>query len=206
MPINDSKRHWERVYENMAPTAVSWHQACPSLSLALIRAAAPDPTAGIIDVGGGASTVAGALLADGYRDLTVLDISERALEASREAIGAREADIDWIVADITAWRPARSWAVWHDRAVFHFLTGMSQQDAYIAALRTATAPGSVAIIAAFAPDGPAMCSGLPVKRYSPAMLAARLGPDFELTDERFERHVTPNGTAQNFAYAVLRRR
>lgn len=204
--MTQSKRHWEQVYETRAPDEVSWHQAVPSLSHELVLAAAPDREAGIIDVGGGASSLAALLLADGYRDLTVLDISERALERSRERIGARAAEIDWIAADITAWRPMRTWSVWHDRAVFHFLTGTAQQEAYIEALQNATRPGAIAIVAAFAPDGPQMCSGLPVQRYSPAMLAARIGSGFELEDERFERHLTPQGKAQSFAYAVLRRR
>lgn len=201
-----SKRHWERVHEAKAPTEVSWHQAVPAQSLALIRAAAPDLSAEIIDVGGGASTLVDALAGEGYRDLTVLDISERALAHSKERLGPPAANIDWIVADNTVWRPTRVWAVWHDRAAFHFLTETSQQDAYIAALKEATTSGAAVIIATFALDGPETCSGLPVQRYSPATLAARLGPEFELAEGRFELHLTPRGNAQNFAYAVLHRK
>ena len=203
--MSDRKSHWERVHEAESPTELSWHQASPKLSLNLIRDAAPDPATAIIDIGGGASTLVDALLSEGYRDVTVLDISELALAHSKKRLGIRADEADWIVADITTWWPTRTWDVWHDRAVFHFLTNPIQQDAYVANLARATAPGSMVIISTFALDGPQTCSGLPVQRYSRDSLAARLGHVFELIDEHFERHLTPRGSSQSFIYAVLRR-
>lgn len=204
--MTDPRKHWGQVYRAKAAAEVSWHQARPALSLELIRAAAASRAAGIIDVGAGASRLVDELLAEGFSDITALDVSEAALANSKQRLGARAEEVDWIVADLTAWRPERIWDIWHDRAVFHFLTEPSLQDAYISTLRQATAAGAAAIVSTFALDGPETCSGLPVQRYSPATLAARLGPDFVLVDERSERHVTPWGSAQSFAYAVFRRR
>jgi SAM-dependent methyltransferase len=204
--MTNPRQHWEQVYQTKAPTEVSWFQAKPLLSLELIRTAAPDHAAGIIDVGGGASRLVDELLAEGYADVSVLDVSDAALARSKERLGSLAEAVDWLVADITAWRPARTWDVWHDRAVFHFLTEPAQQDAYIAVLRQATRSGAAIVIATFALDGPERCSGLVVQRYSPQTLAERLGSAFALVEERSERHVTPGGSIQRFAYAVLRRR
>ena len=198
--------HWDTVYAGKAETAVSWYQPHSERSLQLIRAAPGGREASVIDVGGGASTLVDDLLADGHRDLTVLDISEAALSRAKARLGARARDVTWIVADITNWTPSRTWAVWHDRAVFHFLMENSQQDAYIAALTNATKRGAAVIVATFALDGPDKCSGLPVQRYDGGSLAARLGGDFQLISESAEQHVTPWGAKQSFAYSVLERR
>ncbi len=203
--MTDRRVHWDGAYTTKAETRVSWYQPSPERSLGLIKSVAP-PTASIIDVGGGASRLVDALLADGYSDLTVLDVSEVALGRSKMRLGGLAEKVSWVVADITQWQPQRTWDVWHDRAMFHFLTDVGAQDAYIAALKRGTAPGAAVIMATFALTGPERCSGLPVQRYSPATLAARLGPDFSLYAETAETHPTPFGTTQEFVYAALRRR
>jgi len=201
-----TRSHWEDVYAAKSERAVSWYQPHSVRSLELIRTSSPGHTASVVDVGGGASTLIDDLLAQGFADLTVLDIAEAALARSRARLGREAARVSWIVADVTQWRPMRTWDVWHDRAVFHFLTEGAQQDAYIAALMAAVKPGGTVIIATFALDGPEKCSGLPVQRYSPSTLAARLGPAFFLTSGTSERHWTPAETEQRFSYAVLQRR
>lgn len=214
--MGSSRRHWEEVYTAKAETAVSWYQRHPVRSLQMIAAAAAaaaDRTVPVsvpeimpvIDIGGGASTLVDHLLAEGFGDVTVLDVAEAALAKSKARLGAAAGKVSWIVADIAHWTPPRQYRVWHDRAVFHFLTDSARQDAYIAALEAATEPGATAIVATFALDGPAKCSGLPVQRYSPQTLAARLGRSFRLIDAARETHATPGGSAQHFSYAVLRR-
>lgn len=203
MPSSD---HWNDVYRNKSETEVSWFQEVPERSLALVRAAAGDASAPILDVGGGASRLIDALARLGYEDLTVLDIAEAGLQRAKTRLGDLAGHVSWRVADITAWKPDRRWQVWHDRAVFHFLTDAPAQDAYIAALEQATAPGATVIMASFALDGPERCSGLPVQRYSAETLAARLGDNFRLVDQAREEHRTPWGSVQKFQYAVLRRR
>lgn len=197
--------HWNLAYADKAETEVSWFQARPELSLKFILAAAPNRAAPIIDVGGGASRLVDELLANGFTDLTVLDISETALACSKSRLGEASANIAWISADITEWQPRRTYAIWHDRAVFHFLIEPSAQDAYIRTLRRATEPGALIVMATFALDGPERCSGLPVQRYSPETLAARLGKDFILIDQANDRHLTPAEREQRFSYAVLKR-
>ena len=136
-----TREHWDHVYATKPPTEVSWYQPRPERSLALIRSAAPDVSASILDVGGGASHLVDELLSAGYLDLTVLDISQTALSRSKERLGRLADKVSWIAADITQWTPHRTWDVWHDRAVFHFLTAAKDQDAYIAALIAGTKPG-----------------------------------------------------------------
>ncbi|MGC9954543.1 MAG: class I SAM-dependent methyltransferase [Rhizomicrobium sp.] len=173
--------------------------------MAIIKSAAPNTSVSILDVGGGTSHLVDELLF-GYFDLTVLDVSQAALNRSKERLGRLAKKVSWIAADITKWKPSRTWDVWHDRAVFHFLTATEDQDAYIAALEAGTKQGSVIVMSTFALDGPERCSGLPVQRYSPAALAARIGDRFQLISEASESHATPWGTIQDFTYVVLRRR
>ena len=204
--MSTTRNHWDDTYTAKAETQVSWFQTAPARSLALIeRALGDDRSAAIVDVGGGASRLVDGLLECGYRDLTVLDVSEVALSKSRIRLGEQANRVSWIAADITEWLPQRVWQLWHDRAVFHFLVEKAAQDAYIAALTRATAPGSSVLMACFALDGPERCSGLPVQRYSAQTLAARLGSAFELVDEARESHATPGGKLQNFTYALFRR-
>lgn len=199
----DRQAHWNAAYTAKDENQVSWYQDVPARSLAMIAQAAPSGS--VIDVGGGASRLVDALLDAGHADVAVLDISEVALDRAKVRLGMKAAKVQWLCADITQWTPKRTWDIWHDRAVFHFLTETSAQDTYIKALKAATRPGSAVILSTFAPSGPERCSGLPVQRYSAAGLAARLGGDFVLYDEAMEAHVTPWSTTQDFAYAALRR-
>jgi hypothetical protein len=172
----------------------------------MIRAAAPMRGVPIIDIGAGASRLADNLIIAGYSDLTLLDISEVALARTMERLGSSLNKITWIAADVTQWKPSRKYEVWHDRAVFHFLTDSAAQDAYIAALKQGTIPGSTVILSTFALTGPEKCSGLPVQRYSADTLAARLGPDFVVYAKEAEQHHTPFDTTQDFIYAGFHRR
>lgn len=203
---SDRTTHWQNVYATKGETEVSWFQASPAISLEMIRAASPDRAAAIIDVGGGASRLVDALLQDGYRNLAVLDISANALDTAKKRIGATASTVDWIVADVTTWRPAKTWDVWHDRAAFHFLTDPHDRAAYVERLRSAVASDGQVIIATFAPDGPEKCSGLPVQRHDSASLSAELGPEFELVETRSETHHTPWHSTQAFQFSRFRRR
>lgn len=204
--MSDRSSHWDSVYATKGEAEVSWFQDSPTVSLDLIRAAAPDHGAAVIDVGGGASRLVDALLQDGYRDVSVLDLSAKALDAARKRIGAAAATVDWIVADATTWQPAKSYDVWHDRAAFHFLTDAGDRAAYVERLRSAVAPGGQIIIATFAPDGPEKCSGLPVQRHDSASLLAELGPEFALIETRRETHHTPWDSTQAFQFSRFQRR
>lgn len=202
--MDDASAHWEHVYTTKKETAVSWYQVQPARSLDFIAANA-ERDAPIVDIGGGASTLVDHLLEAGFSDLTVLDISSSALAKSQDRLESRAARVSWIVADITHWQPPRRYRVWHDRAVFHFLTGTAEQDAYIAALRAGTESDALIVMATFALDGPEQCSGLPVQRYSPQTLACRLGASFTPIAQARESHPTPWGSTQQFSYAVFRR-
>jgi len=160
----------------------------------------------ILDVGGGASRLADALLAQGHSDLSVLDVSEIALERAKARLGKRATEISWIAADVTEWNPPRRWMVWHDRAMFHFLIEDRARQAYASALYRATAPGAAVIIAGFGPGGPERCSGLPVWRHNAEELADCLGEQFSFAGETREIHRTPFGTDQEFLYVSFRRR
>ncbi len=199
----DRKQHWEQVYRQKPDETLSWFQPRPEISLDLIHAAGLRKTEALIDVGGGASRLVDQLQAEGFTDLTVLDIAEQALIAARTRLGNSASQVHWIAADVTAWQPGRSYRLWHDRAVFHFLTDPAERAAYRKNLQAALTPGGTAIIASFAPDGPERCSGLPVQRYSPGTLAAELGPGFRLITHRNEAHNTPTGKVQQFQYSVF---
>lgn len=203
---DDPKSHWEGVYAEKSDGDVSWHQDVPSVSLEFADAAGVDASSVIIDVGGGTSQFADCLLDRGFKDVTVLDVSEPALAAARARLGTREADVRWIVADVTAWSPDRHYDLWHDRAVFHFMTVPGDRAAYVDRLSNALRPNGRAIISTFALDGPERCSGLPVMRYSPKTLAETLGPRFELIANRRHLHVTPWGTQQSFQFSLFCRK
>ncbi|MCK1476553.1 class I SAM-dependent methyltransferase [Bradyrhizobium sp. 197] len=204
--MSDRSTHWDNVYATKGEAEVSWFQNTPTTSIAMIRAANPEREAAILDIGGGASRLVDALLQDGYRDVAVLDISANALDAARKRIGAAASMVDWIVADATTWRPAKTYDLWHDRAAFHFLTESRDRTAYIERLRSAVAPGGHVIIATFALGGPEKCSGLPVQRHDSASLAAELGPAFELVETRNEAHHTPWNSTQAFQFSRFKRR
>jgi SAM-dependent methyltransferase len=195
---------WDEAYAQ-GGTRCSWFQDAPEMSLRMLDAAGVTASASVIDVGGGASPLAGALLERGFRDVTVLDISAAAMEQARHRLGPRAGEVHWLTADIRAWRPPRRYAAWHDRAVFHFLTAEPDRRDYRRALAEATTPDAVAVVGCFAPDGPQRCSGLPVARYGPGDLAAELAPDWQLVAQDSEEHTTPSGLAQPFTWAALRR-
>lgn len=193
--------HWDRIYAEKSETDVSWFQDNPAPSLELLRRTGCPKDAGIIDIGGGASRVVDRLVSDGYGDVSVLDIAEGALDKAKRRLGADAGRVAWTVADIILWRPERTYDVWHDRAVFHFLTDKSDRAAYRRAMRAATKPGATAIIATFAPDGPERCSGLPIVRYSPRSLADELGDGVTLIDSLIDAHRTPSGGIQHFQFS-----
>jgi SAM-dependent methyltransferase len=204
-PKLDRTAHWQAVYTKKRENEVSWFQETPSTSLRLIQDTRASRDAAIIDIGGGASRLVDALVARGFRSLTVLDISAAALEAAKARLGAQSTDVDWIVADVTKWLPARSYDIWHDRAAFHFLTEAADRDAYVDRLKSAVAAGGQVIIGTFALDGPEKCSGLSVQRYDANTLAAVLGSSFELADSLTEAHRTPWGAIQHFQFSRFQR-
>ena len=198
---NDERReHWWKVYVSRAPEATSSYQREPTVSLALIAAIGLTHEAGIIDMGGGASALVDHLLDLGCTDLAVLDVAKESLAAARQRLGERANRVNWISADVTAWRPHRRWALWHDRAVFHFLVAAEDRHAHVTSLEAAQTPGDHFIVATFAPEGPERCSDLPVVRYDEARLGAELGTGFRFVESRRETHLMPRRTEQAFQY------
>ncbi|HEX9780800.1 MAG TPA: class I SAM-dependent methyltransferase [bacterium] len=200
----DLKAHWDAVYERNSPTGVSWYQPRLSVPLRLLVSAGLQPGSRVIDIGGGASTLVDDLLELGVEQVTVLDVSPRALEAAKARLGERASRVTWLVADITREElPAAAYDLWHDRAVFHFLTGAEDRRRYAAAMRRALKPDGQAVIATFAPQGPPRCSGLEVVRYSPESLQAELGGGLRLLESLEEDHRTPAGASQAFIVCRL---
>jgi len=197
--------HWNEVYATKAADKVSWFQARAEISMRLIGAVGAREESAIIDIGGGASMLVDQLLDIGFGDVTVLDISDRALVSSKHRLGARAAEVHWIVSDVLAWTPARAYDIWHDRAVFHFLTDESERSVYRAVLVKGLRKGGTLILGTFADDGPERCSGLPVHRWSAGTLARELGPGFRLIDSLREEHRTPWGAVQAFMWARFER-
>jgi SAM-dependent methyltransferase len=203
----DRKAHWEGVYATKQSTEVSWYQAEPTASIALLRAAGAGPAAAIIDVGGGDSTLVDAVVAEGLGRMTVLDLSGAALARARARLGPRAGEVCWIEADVTrAALPAHAFDIWHDRAVFHFLTAREDRERYAATAAASVRSGGTVLMATFAADGPRRCSGLEVARYGPEALARELGDAFTLVRGFGAVHRTPTGSEQRFTLAVFRRR
>jgi SAM-dependent methyltransferase len=196
--------HWDRVWDDRHPDEVTWFQVEPKLSLRLIQTAT-QPDGGIIDIGGGASRLVDHLLDAGYEDITVVDIAPQALQAARDRLGPRSKRVNWIVGDATETDFGRTFDVWHDRAVFHFLTDEGDRRRYLATLAASIPVGGHVVLATFGPDGPEYCSGLPVRRYSIELMQETLGDGFVLIDHEIERHVAPNGAIQQFLYALFHR-
>lgn len=197
--------HWQRVYASGDPARASWHQAVPRLSLDLVERTDVGLDAAVIDVGGGSSLLVDHLLDRGYLDVSVLDLSSRAIAHARDRLEARAELVTWLCEDVTAMIPERRYAVWHDRALFHFLGDPVDRALYAAVLYEAVEPGGWVILATHAPDGPTSCSGLPTCRYDGPALAAELGQGFLLVEEHRETHRTPSGGEQRFAWSVFRR-
>lgn len=209
LPGAARRLHWDTVYSSQDEREVSWYQTLPKLSEDLVTAAAAGIAgrrSAVIDVGGGTSLLASRLTAAGFTDVTVVDVSATALDAARTRLGGDR--IAWINADLLDWQPPRAYQIWHDRAVFHFLTSPGDRAAYLAALRAALPDGGAIIIAAFAADGPEYCSGLPVARYDATRLAAELtlayGDAVMVTGHRTEQHHTPAGVIQPFTWITAR--
>jgi trans-aconitate methyltransferase len=196
--------HWDAAYAQGDDTR-SWFQKHPAMSLRMLDSAGISAADALIDVGGGASPLSGALLDRGFRDLTVLDISAAGMQHARDRLGPRAGHVHWLIADVLSWHPQRHYRAWHDRAVYHFLTLDEHRQQYLHTLNTATAPGAIAVFGCFAPDGPQHCSGLPVARYSPAQLVRQIGTKWLLIGQEREEHITPAGAIQPFTWVALRR-
>jgi SAM-dependent methyltransferase len=205
MESESRQAHWENVYTSKGESEVSWFQENPAPSLALIAEIGATPASVIIDIGGGASRLVDHLIDQGFRDVTVLDLSAAALEAAKARLGERAGRAHWLVADATTWEPSRAYDVWHDRAAFHFLTEEGDRAAYIARLEQGLKIGGHAIIATFALAGPEKCSGLPVMRYDAARLGQTLGAAFKLLQSHGNDHATPWGSHQQFQFSVFQR-
>jgi len=197
--------HWESVYRSKAPDAVSWYRPHLEISLDLIERCAPERSASIIDVGAGESTLTDDLLSRGYQQLTVLDVSKTAIEATKERLGRAAENVHWVVGDITQLSlPTQSFDIWHDRAVFHFLVDPAQRQAYVQSVLQAVRPGGHVIVSTFGPEGPTKCSGLDVMRYDAEALHREFGMRFQIEESSQELHHTPWGTVQQFVYCCCR--
>ncbi len=197
--------HWEKVYQTKAPTDVSWYTPHLEQSLALIQKSASSNRAAIIDVGGGESTLVDDLLVHGYNDITVLDISSAAIAVAKQRLSDQASCVNWVVADITQLDiPENRYDIWHDRAVFHFLTEDEQRKAYVSQVARAMRPGGSVIVATFGPEGPTTCSGLDIVRYDASALHDQFGPRFRLIESTIQLHETPFGTTQQFVYCFCR--
>ena len=203
--MGDRGSRWDEVYRSKSADAVSWYQTRPTMSLALIAHAGVPKGAPLIDVGGGASALVDHLLREGHADLSVLDLSASALAAARERLGDAAGQVDWITGDVLAFAPVKRYALWHDRAVFHFLVDAGERRRYLDALWRASEAGTQVVMATFAEDGPERCSGLPVARYRAVELHAVFGADYELLESTRETHRTPGGAEQHFTWIRMRR-
>lgn len=192
------KEHWDHVYESHSPTELSWFQLSPGRSMAMIRETGIPAEAPIIDVGAGVSTLVDVLLNSDYSNITVLEISNAAIAECRRRLGDAASRVKWKQADILEWVPVERYYLWHDRAVFHFMTDVAWVDSYLETLRTALVPGGFFVLSVFGPEGPDRCSGLDAQRYSIEQLTALLDSDFELKSFDVEVHSTPTGTEQQF--------
>lgn len=198
---DDGSDHWDAVFASRDLDKVSWFEEAPTHSVGLLRA----QTGSVIDIGAGASRLPDALLADGREDITALDIFPEALALTRERLGSAEDRVTYVVSDVLSWKPTRTYAAWHDRAVLHFLTAPTDQAAYVDLAARTLSPGGLLVLATFGPDGPTSCSGLPTARHSADDLAALLAPTFTLTHAETRIHRTPGGAEQQFTWVTARR-
>jgi 2-polyprenyl-3-methyl-5-hydroxy-6-metoxy-1,4-benzoquinol methylase len=207
VPSDERRAHWQSLYQSRRSESVSWYRPHLDLSLDMLTEAGLCTDSRLIDIGGGASTLVDDLLERGVRSLTVLDVSHAALSVAQRRLGSRASAVKWHTGDVLqAALPANGFDFWHDRAVLHFLTDVMDTQRYAQIASNAVASGGHALISGFAPDGPERCSGLPVARRSASEIAALLAPAFELVRSCAERHRTPEGSEQSFAYVLLRRR
>jgi len=204
--MTDRKEHWERIYSARSPVEVSWYQTEPVLSLQLIQNCGLQKNDPIIDVGGGASVLVDRLLGKGYRRLAVLDISSTSLAYAQQRLGDRARQVEWFTADVTEFVAPHPFSLWHDRAVFHFLTLPEDRKKYVEVLKKTLKPGGFLVLATFAMHGPTKCSGLDVVRYDAGKLMNELGDQFDLVGETGETHVTPDNKEQLFSWFHLVRK
>lgn len=204
-PQRDPAAHWDDAYAR-GEGSRSWFQQYPALSLQMLAEAGVSAGDSLIDVGGGASPLAGSLLSRGFRDVTVLDVSATGMQYAREHLGERASQVRWLAADVLTWQPERRYQAWHDRAVFHFLTSAQARRQYLATLQAATMASTAAVFGCFALDGPQYCSGLPVSRHDTEALGDELGPQWVLVAQAREEHMTPDAVIQPFTWAAFRRR
>jgi len=198
------KQHWELAYDTGTTAEHSWYQAVPERSLEFIRAAGLRQDESILDVGGGDSLLVDYLLAQGYTDVSVLDLAPNALAVARARLGAKASRVRWITSDVLSFRPERRYALWHDRAVLHFLPNPDERTRYLSVLDAALAPEGWVVLATFGPQGPDRCSGLAAQRYAPDEVGALLGARFQLARSALEDHQTPGGKVQQFSYGLWR--
>lgn len=201
----DRRAHWDAVYAQRRPNEVSWYQEHPERSLEVITTLVRDPAAAVIDVGGGSSRLVDGLSEAGFTDLTVLDVAAQSLRNAQDRLGTAAGRIEWLVEDVLTFRPWRQYTLWHDRAVFHFLTDEADRAAYLETVDHAVVPGGYVAIATFAADGPEECSGLPVQRYSSSLLSEALAPVCSPLGFEHEVHVAPSGEEQHFLYGQFRK-
>lgn len=205
MSSADREQHWQKVWTDKRESETSWHQAYPGPSLAMIEDAALGPGGPIIDIGGGASLLVDHVLAAGFVDVSVLDISAAAIDRARQRLGRRAEAVRWIVSDVVRFEPDRPYALWHDRAAFHFLLEAELRRQYVRVLERAVQAGGQVVLATFAPGGPRQCSGLETRRYGADDLQSELGPGWQLEDQVVEHHQTPLGRVQKFGFYRFRR-
>lgn len=203
--MEDQGNRWEGVYRSKEEAETSWYEEHPQVSLDLIAATGVGMDAAIVDVGGGSSRLVDCLLDQGFRRVTVLDLSETALAKARARL-PKDAPVEWVVGNVLHWQPSGRFDVWHDRAAFHFLTERADQDTYLKVMDRALAAGGHTVIGTFALDGPASCSGLPVARYDAALLEERLGPGYLLRQSLSHEHRTPWGSMQRFQFGLFRKK
>ena len=203
--MTDASAHWDHIYTSIRSTEVSWYARDPAASLRLVDMVASSPSVAVIDVGAGASLLVDRLLVDGFTDVTVLDVSQHALAETKQRLGEQAQHVTFVVHDILTWQAERQYDIWHDRAVFHFLTEDTHRDRYVEVAARAIRVGGGLVLATFAEDGPTRCSGLSVSRSSAEDLERAFSGFFSLVEHEREAHVTPGGAVQNFTWAVFRR-
>lgn len=206
MEAFDRKKHWETIYDTKALNEVSWYQPTPQTSLEFIQKNAPSKNAAVIDIGGGDSFLTDHLLASGYTNITVLDISEKAIERAKSRLGSKADKVKWIVSDITHFEPTERYAIWHDRAVFHFLTQPSDIEKYTKTAAAALEEHGQMLIGTFSESGPKKCSGIEIRQYSATLLTQTFNADFNPVACFFEDHSTPFDTVQNFVFCSFEKK
>lgn len=203
--MKDRKTHWENIYDTKKLTEVSWYQPMPEVSLNYLAESGLEKKARIIDIGGGDSYLVDFLLSEGFSNITVLDISEKALERAKERLGDKASNVEWIVADVANFKLKNQFDIWHDRAAFHFLTDQKDISNYLNILERSVNPGGYVILGTFSEKGPAKCSGIEIKQYSIEDMSKLLSPAFELAGCANHDHTTPTGNVQNFTFCRWRK-